>query len=302
MNVVTDEYRNFSKNLRGLISEIINEEGFEDLRSPNTKGSKNVDIKNCWELGRLQHLLSLALATINAEQKEQLIKEFKNQFLDFHASNPVGMGVQWSCTMEVGIRVSNLLLAYDIFKQLDKGNLLDDKFMLIFTDSIHRHAQFIANHLEHKEGAAGNHYLFDLVGLLFATNYLSKKDETTHWKQFAENELEKEFHKQFFADGGNFEGSTTYHCLSAEAMLYATALMLRNGRKLSQDYINLLYKTVNFIKAVMKPNGEIPQFGDNDSGRLFKLNNEDDNLLNYESLLAGFAGLFENEFNDFGEK
>lgn len=258
--------------------------------------SKNIDIKNCWELGRLQHFPQMALVSINSENKNELINEFKNQTLDFIISNPIGMGVQWGCAMDVGIRVSNLLVAYDIFKQVDKDDILNDQFTLILTDSVHRHTEFIYNHLEHKEGAASNHYLFNLVGLLFATNYLSKKDETIKWREFAEVEVINEFHKQFFTDGGNFEGSTTYHCLSAEAMLYATALMLRNGKKLDQNYIELLGNTAHFIKNLLKPNGEMPQFGDNDSGRLFKFSNE--NLLNYESLLAGFSGLFETEMND----
>lgn len=256
--------------------------------------SKNVDIKNCWELGRLQHLPQLAFASVSLENKEELILEFKNQCLDFIVSNPIGMGVQWACTMDVGIRVCNLLVAYDIFKQGDVNKIMNDEFTLIFTDSIYRHAEFIYNHLEYKEGAAGNHYFFNLVGLLFTTNYLSEKEETLLWREFAEQEIEKEFYKQFFSDGGNFEGSTTYHCLGTEAMLYATALKLRNCEKLSQDYIDLLGKSVQFIKDVIKPTGEMPQFGDNDSGRLFKFSYEE-SLLNYRALLSGFSGLFENE-------
>ncbi|PCI94737.1 MAG: hypothetical protein COB15_13265 [Flavobacteriales bacterium] len=263
--------------------------------------SKNVDIKNCWELGRLQHLPQMAIAAITAENKEELIIEFKNQSIDFIVSNPIGMGVQWACAMDVGIRLANWLVAYDIFKQVDSTNILNDKFTLILTDAIYQHALFIYNHLEHKEGAAGNHYLFNLVGLLFATNYLSIKDETLEWRAFAEEEIEKEFEKQFFSDGGNFEGSTTYHCLSAEAMLYATALMLRNGKKLSKNYIDLLGKSAQFIKDVIKPNGEMPQFGDNDSGRLFKFLPES-SLLNYESLLAGFSGLFGGKETTFVEQ
>ncbi len=258
--------------------------------------SKNVDVKNCWELGRMQHLPQMAIAAINGNNNEELIKEFRNQSLDFIISNPIGMGVQWGCAMDVGIRVSNLLVAYDIFKQTDSTNTLDDEFTLVFTDSIHRHVEFIFNHLEHKEGAAGNHYLFNLVGMLFATNYLSEKDETLEWRDFAEQEIERELYKQFFADGGNFEGSTAYHCLSAEAMLYAAALTLRNAKKIAPNYINLLGKSVHFIGDISKANGEIPQFGDNDSGRLFKFFAEESSL-NYQSLLASFSGLFEMEID-----
>jgi len=265
-----------------------------DEQSNNS--SKNIDIKNCWELGRLQHLPQMALAALNGYDKKKLILEFRHQCLDFIISNPIGMGVQWACAMDVGIRVSNMLVAYDIFKQIDDSSILDDKFVLFFTDSIHRHTEFIYNHLEYKEGAAGNHYLFNLVGILFATNYLSEKEETKKWRKFAELEIENEFFKQFFNDGGNFEGSTTYHCLSAEAILYATSLMLNNKYNLSASYIELLGRTNHFINDVIKPNGEMPQFGDNDSGRLFKFSNQ--NLLNYESLLVGFSALFDTKKNN----
>lgn len=253
--------------------------------------SKNVDIKNCWELGRLQHLPQMALASHSVLNKEEVILEFKNQSLDFIVSNPVGMGVQWACAMDVGIRVCNWLVAMDIFKQADSSNILDEKFTLLFTDFIHRHVEFLMDHLEEKEGAAGNHYLFNLVGVLFATNYLSEKEESLTWRKFAEDELEKEFFKQFFTDGGNFEGSTTYHCLSAEAILYGTAMMLRSDKKISNEYIDLLSKSYQFIQGVIKPTGEMPQFGDNDSGRLFVFQKEK-NLLSYEFLLSGFSGMF----------
>lgn len=253
-----------------------------------------VDIKHPWELGRLQHLPRIALFAIHATNKSELIAAFKNQTLDFIANNPIGMGVQWACTMDVGIRVSNLLMAYDIFSQIDKENILDDEFKIIFADAIHLHGQFIFNHLEFKEGLTGNHYLFNLSGLLFASSYLTKTEKTKKWLEFSMREIEKEVSKQFFEDGGNFEGSTTYHCLSTEMLVYSTALMFRNNYNFSNEFKNRFVNTADFILAILKPNGTIPQFGDNDSGRYFKLSyikqNNDENLLNYEGLISSFSG------------
>jgi hypothetical protein len=184
-----------------------------------------------------------------------------------------------------------MLVGFDIIKQADSQNNLDKEFLSILTDNIYQHGLFLWNNLESKEGAAGNHYLFNLVGLLFVTNYLSESEEIIVWRDFAENEIEIEFQKQFFRDGGNFEGSTTYHCLSSEAILYSTALLIRNNKKLSNEYLELLGNAFHFIKDVIKPNGEMPQFGDNDSGRLFKFY-FNQNLLNYESLLSGFSAFY----------
>lgn len=41
--------------------------------------------------------------------------EFKNQILDFIAYNPPRFGVNWVTSMDVGIRAANMLTAYDIF-------------------------------------------------------------------------------------------------------------------------------------------------------------------------------------------
>lgn len=280
-----------------------------DVNKPfnQQRSSVGVDIKHPWELGRLQHLPRLAFYAINNENRIELLKEFKNQTLDFIGNNPIGMGVQWACTMDVGIRVSNLLLAYDVFSQIDETNILDDSFKAKFFDAIYLHGKFIFNHLEYKDGLTGNHYLFNLSGLLFVASYLNKNTEILKWLNFCQPEIEKELDKQFFNDGGNFEGSTTYHCLSAEMMIYSTALMLRNKYSFSDKFIQKLYQSGHFIATIMKPNGEMPQFGDNDSGRYFKLtyikeeNNE--NLLNYEGLLASFSTIFnDNQFINYQNK
>ncbi|MFB6307082.1 MAG: hypothetical protein ABEH43_08880, partial [Flavobacteriales bacterium] len=136
----------------------------QDQLSMNYKGA---DIKIPWEIGRLQHLPQMAVLTaINSKDSKLSVKEFKNQVLDFTAMNPPGVGVQWSSTMDVGIRVCNLLLAYDIFSDLDTNDVLDFNFKNIFDRSIKEHADHILNNLEYQESLTGNHYLFNIVGLL----------------------------------------------------------------------------------------------------------------------------------------
>ena len=104
---------------------------YKDQRIAHKLGS---DIKVPWELARLQHLPQLAIFTMmDPNLKEQNLKEFKNQILDFIRNNPPRMGVNWTCTMDVGIRVANMLVAYDIFCQIDGGGILDQKFKQTFS-------------------------------------------------------------------------------------------------------------------------------------------------------------------------
>ena len=328
---------------------------YKDQRIAHKPGS---DIKVPWELARLQHLPQLAIfAMIYPNLKEQNLKEFKNQILDFIRNNPPRMGVNWTCTMDVGIRVANILVAYDIFCQMDSGGILDQKFKQIFSNSVYEHALHIVNNLEYSPILTSNHYLSDIAGLLFACAYLDSSSEVDTWLAFSVQEIIGEMKNEFYEDGGNFESSTSYHRLSGELMVYSTALImgLKNEKILSlkkynikfwrkkpkllppnkqefkiingqvvlpQWFINRLYKIGRFTVDIAKPNKEVPQFGDNDSGRFFKFspNGEflsgkqtilkyinlkdykcedelfwDENILNHSTLVGCMSGIFEDE-------
>ena len=77
-----------------------------DVRNGHQLG---VDVKVPWELARMQHLLQLAWAYALADSGDQHIylREFRNQVLDFIATNPPRYGVNWACPMECGIRVES---------------------------------------------------------------------------------------------------------------------------------------------------------------------------------------------------
>jgi len=266
-----------------------------------------VDIKVPWELGRLQHLPQLAILALSAQEKqEQIIKEFKNQVLDFISMNPPRYGVQWVCTMDVGIRTANLLLAYDLLLQIDKGNILDEQFRALFARSIFEHAEHIVNNLEYNEHLTSNHYLSNIAGLLFAAAHLNSNKVTNQWLAFAIQEIISEMRREFYEDGSNFEASTSYHRLSTEIMVYSAALILGlppekvdtlkhyscnkwvyrpklkplekqeykilDGKITLPDwFVDRLFNAVRFTYDITKPTGEITQIGDNDSGRFFRL-------------------------------
>ncbi|ABK60682.1 heparinase II/III family protein [Clostridium novyi] len=324
-----------------------------------------VDIKVPWELSRMQHLPQMAIGAVNFKDlKDKLIKEFKNQVLDFIAMNPPRMGCNWTCTMDVAIRVSNMLLAYDIFSQIDENNILGEEFKSIFTNSVYDHGKFIVNNLEWYEKIRGNHYLSDICGLLFVSAYLDGNEETDSWLVFSVQEIINEMNYQFYEDGSNFEASTSYHRLSGELMVYSTALIygilntdkkyalknynhklikrllsfekqlynLENKEFFPKWYLERLYKAAKFTKDITKENNDIPQIGDNDSGRFFKftpvgeflslreLKNKylnlknyngidgenkywDEHILNQESFIAAVGGLFSsNEFEEYYNK
>jgi hypothetical protein len=325
------------------------------------------DLKAPWELSRMQFLPQLAsFATSSIENREKILLEFKNIVLDFIAVNVPGFGVNWECTMDVAIRATNILVAYDLLRQIDQWNILSNDFKSILKKSIFEHGLFIVNNLEYSPIITSNHYLSNICGLLFISSYLDEDKYTNAWLAFSIQEILNEIPKQFYPDGSNFEASTSYHRLSSEMFLYSYALMTRIIEKKKHIFNNIekikwpvkpsiewnqiskipskisehklqdqLFKIGKFTSDLIKPNGEIPQFGDNDSGRFIKfspvgnfMSNEkaeknyhnlkgytshigesnqdayfDENILNHKPLLAAYAGIFDHDvFNTFSEE
>ena len=244
-----------------------------------------VDVKVPWELARMQHLPWLGMVGGDAHKKE-----FRNQVLDFASANPPGYGVNWLCTMDVAIRAANILLAYDFF--IAKGSKFDEEFQGELLALITAHGKHIMNNLEWHDVHRGNHYLANIVGLLFVAAYLPSTKQSESWINFSIQQLVNEVEFQFTVDGANFEASTSYHRLSAEMVIYSTALILgmENAPMLPDWYFERLEHMGEFMMHVTKPNGRVVQIGDNDSGRFFKLCPSED--LDHRATVSAINGLF----------
>jgi len=133
-----------------------------------TYGHKlGVDVKVPWELARMQHLPQLAFQYALTDKDQIYQREFRHQVLDFMATNPPRFGVNWCCTMDVGIRVANWLVAYDLFCAY--GAEFDEAFLKLFKRSVYEHGRHIINNLEWSPDLRSNHYLSDIIGLLYST-------------------------------------------------------------------------------------------------------------------------------------
>jgi hypothetical protein len=271
------------------------------------------DVKVPWELARMQHLPQLVWAYVLAAHGEpgflapqRYAEEIEHQVLDFIATNPPRFGVNWSCTMDVAIRIANWLVAHDLLR--DAGWVFRPEFEVRFIRSVYDHGRHVSSHLEWHPTIRANHYLADIVGLLFAAAYLPESRETNAWLECSIRELVHEVGCQFTPDGANFEASTSYHRLSSEMVLYASAIVLAlSDSRISsikspattvtslrpgppapclawhqsvewcrespfpEWYIARLKRMAAFTACVIRSDGSAVQIGDNDSGRFLKL-------------------------------
>ncbi|MCX5714233.1 MAG: alginate lyase family protein, partial [Candidatus Omnitrophica bacterium] len=249
---------------------------YRDIEIPYGKA----DIKVPWELSRFQHVAFLAEAYLLSGD-EKYTNEFTDQVDDWINNNPPGRGVNWACAMDVAIRACNWITGYHIFKH---SSLVKEEFLGKFLMSMRQHGRHIMANLEYSPFVTSNHYLSDIAGLIFIGVSFPQFEESKRWKKFAVKELIKEMDKQVYEDGCDFEASTCYHRLSLELFFFAVLAVARahsgfNGGNyleaaqtvFGRQFMRKLFKMFDATSYLLKPNGRMPQIGDNDSGRLFTL-------------------------------
>ena len=260
------------------------------------------DVKVPWELSRFQHAPLLGLAGLIDQENDRWVNEFMFQVTDWIAANPYPCGKNWSCTMDVAIRAVNWLWGWLLFRD---NPAIAAGFAKLLTESLYQHGQHIEGNLEFvRRGYHGNHYLSNIVGLIYIGSFMPCFPESDRWLAFGIQELVEEMKHQVYSDGVSFEGSTSYHRLAAELFYSATAVVLNLDEKRKEDlkkyeagehrvkpalkpsrqqefdleseavfprwYYTRLLNMAEVIFGLTGPDGKVPQFGDSDSGRLHK--------------------------------
>jgi len=311
--------------------------------------SPGIDIKLPWELSRLQHLPWLALrarqfdatdATSEIDAPSDFDLAAGAQLVDFIAANPPRFGVNWVCAMDVGIRIANWAIAWQL--RGNAGFAVDVPLRHQLMASAVDHIEHIIATLEWSPTLRSNHYLANVAGVLIAAAWLPASPRSDRWLRLAARELLFEIDGQFDAHGANFEASTSYHRLSSEMAIYGVAVLLAADRvrgdalrggsaterlhppplppelRFTNDVdgtsrldipahtIRRLAGMARFTREIMRPNGQIPQIGDNDSGRFVKIapawSRRDgapfEDLLDHRHLIDAVRGLFDLPLGD----
>lgn len=240
--------------------------GYEwDAETWYRNGRKNIsegtDIKRPWEYSRMYFLLPLALNY--CKTKDERISKYMIDYLKLWSlKNPVRTAPNWSCTMEVSIRVANIAVAYLLTSYSDCYTKLDHAYIILF---IEEHLNFIRKNLENISKLTSNHYISNIAALYVVASIFPCNKHGNALRVFARKELENEIILQTLADGWNYELSSCYHRLVLEFFLFPYILSERN--EFSDEYITALNSMRCVLDVLVKPNGYLTQIGDNDSGR-----------------------------------
>ena len=244
---------------------------------------KGADIKLPWELSRCQHLPMLSIAFLLTDKKEYALEVY-HQITDWIINNPLCMGPNWNCPMDVAIRVANWFVSLEILEGFIPPDY--EKYQQLILASFVQHFDYLKNNFEWTSKLTSNHYLSDIAGFAFCTQYIPHLKSRTKFAEFAKKELQTELAKQMYEDGMNAEGSLYYHRLVLELFSYSSCLQANRFLSDQSGFNNHLRQCFEFTKDVIRPDNRMPQIGDNDSGLFLNLTGVGLDDLNYLFVLG----------------
>ena len=218
---------------------------------------RNKDPKFVLELSRLNHIFYIWSIGRMTNNQKMLIFAYE-KLEEWNSLHPIGMGMGWSCTMDVALRAINLVVIYSNDR---------NSYCKYLRKIIWNHHIFIQDNLENR-GINNNHYFTNIVGLIFTS--IALNDSPIF--DFAMKELEKELNNQILNDGVDFEGSTAYHRFIFQLVIYVIVFLKVNNLKPPKIFIEKASHMLFFINSIAS-NNQIPLFGDCDSS--FVLNMDD---------------------------
>lgn len=234
-------------------------------RVPLRLGS-GADVRQVWELNRLQHLVALGRAYALTGD-EDYVSEFLLQLAAWVEANPPRYGVNWTVAMEVALRAVNLIAAFELFLASPQ---MSDEAILLVLKLLLAHGRFIRANLEYSHRTPSNHYLANLIGLFSIGMTFPDLEESSAWVSFSAPRLLKELFRQVHPDGVSYEGSTGYHRLVTEIFALFFSLGTAGGMELPGSSWGRFEAMIDFVRATLKPDGTMPTIGDADDGRVLR--------------------------------
>jgi hypothetical protein len=254
----------------------------------NHRSEKQVgNVKQVWEISRLQHLTLLASAWY-VSQDDSYAQRIADQLRSWWQENPFLSGVHWTSGIEAGVRLINLAW---IRRLLDGwagvSALFEDNDLAV--SQIRWHQQYL-NGFRSRGSSANNHVIAEAAGQLVASCAFPWFPESQSWRRKSARLLERELLANTFPSGIDRELASDYQGFVAELTLLAAVEAGAAGHPLEPELWRRLCAMVDSGAALVDVQVRAPRQGDGDDGRAVLLDTPTRNP--WPSLLAIGNALF----------
>jgi len=226
------------------------------------------NIKQIWEISRLQHLTLLATAWFLTHD-EPYAQRVADQLRSWWRENPFLSGVHWTSGIEIGIRLISLAW---IRRLLDEWPPVADLFEHdeLAVQQIRWHQQYLAA-FRSRGSSANNHVIAEAAGQLVASCAFPWFPESGGWRLESACLLERELVRNTFPSGIGRELASDYHCFVAELGLLAGVEAEASDRPLGPAAWQRLCAMIDSAAALLDEQLRPPRQGDGDEGRALLL-------------------------------
>ena len=222
------------------------------------------NVKQIWEISRLQHLTLLAAAWYLAHD-EQYAYRVADHLRSWWRENPFLSGVHWTSGIELGLRLISLAW---IRRLLDDWPGIADLFErdALALRQIHWHQQYLAA-FPSRGSSANNHVIAEAAGQLVASCAFPWFAESARWRRRSARLLERELIRNTFPSGIGRELASDYQCFITELGLVAAVEAGASGHPLSLATWKRLCAMADSAAALVDERLRPPRQGDSDQGR-----------------------------------
>jgi hypothetical protein len=249
------------------------------------------NIKQVWEVNRLQHLTLLAVAWY-LTGTDTYAERVAGQLTSWWRENPFLSGVNWTSGIELGIRLINFVW---IRRLLDAWPPIADLFERneLALRQILWHQEYLAA-FESRGSSANNHVIAEAAGQFAASCAFPWFPESGRWRRVSLALLERELDRNTFSSGVNRELATDYHGFVAELGYFAAIEASVALTPVSPRTWRLLCAMTDVMAALVDERVRPPRQGDSDEGRIVLLDAPEHNrwptLLSLGDVLFGRLG------------
>jgi hypothetical protein len=208
------------------------------------------------------HFLREALRSFLNTNDGSYIRFLDDIIRDWIIHNPVpagsngGAGPSWE-TLSVAWRLREWLLVKGIAWS---SGIFKVETKTIMLRSFWEHCCHLMDH----KGHPNNWIIVESAALTLAGMYLTEFEEAGQWFEEGLRRLEKEFYRQFMADGVHFELSPLYHAICVHALLEIKQAASLKGALLPVMFDYPLEKAAGYLACLCRPDFTWPSL--NDSG------------------------------------
>ncbi|AOY84351.2 MAG: hypothetical protein F6K63_03790 [Moorea sp. SIO1G6] len=235
-----------------------------DYRNPSSVGN----VKNIWEKNRHHHLTILALAYALTGNKHYA-KAVEEQLLSWVEQNPFPLGVNWTSSLEFGVRLISWVWIERLLRGTSSHKHLFGEGGALWS-MIYWHQWLITQHYSHGS-SANNHLIGEMAGLFIATSVWPVFPESAQWQSLARKILEREVSQQTFPCGLNREQAFSYQIFALEFFLLAGLEAEWLKAPFSTNYQDWVRRMLEVIPLLVDVGGNLPQYGDGDDGMALQL-------------------------------